>query len=108
MLISVLLLVVEFNILSACEVSCVVELVKRYLLELPTPVIPTSMYDMFIEAAGKLKQFCVIISCRETINYLTVIYFSGFFSSLLFADFYLLILPRGFKKLRKCDKSPSA
>ncbi|OQV19286.1 Phosphatidylinositol 3-kinase regulatory subunit alpha [Hypsibius exemplaris] len=40
----------DLNILSACEIACVVGLLKRYLLELPTPVIHTSTYDMFIEA----------------------------------------------------------
>ncbi|XP_055342900.1 phosphatidylinositol 3-kinase regulatory subunit gamma-like isoform X2 [Paramacrobiotus metropolitanus] len=42
----------DLNLLSACEIACIVEVLKRYLLELPTPVIPTSMYDMFIEATS--------------------------------------------------------
>lgn len=45
------------------NVHCVAGALKKYLRELPNPVIPVEMYSQFIDAASKFSSTFVFLVC---------------------------------------------
>ncbi|UYV65731.1 PIK3R3 [Cordylochernes scorpioides] len=58
--------------LSSYEVNCIASTLKKYLRELPNPVIPVEFYNRFIEASRQPREEACVVSLRHLVAQLPV------------------------------------